>query len=154
MKGSKIKIGYALNKVEKGDNELINLQAYSSECKVETDISFELAHTYKDHKLRLACDAELRCKNIVFAHFSIKCYFDIERTSWEQLSENYTKEVTLPSGFISHILSISISTLRGYIFAKTEDLDIDRQITISLFDTDAFVKDNFSDGYIIPKDLH
>lgn len=154
MKNAKIEIGYALDKVTKGDDAFVDLNAYSSQCEVETELSFEFAYTYKSHKLLITCDAELLCKNVVFAKYPIKCYFGIEASCWEQLSENYTKDVTLPSGFISHLLSISVSTMRGYIFAKTEDLDIDRQITISLFDTDAFVNDNMPDGCIIPKDLH
>lgn len=152
MKDDNITIVYALNKVESGDSSFVNLNAYSSDCEVKTELSFEFANIYKEHKLRLTCGIELLCRNNVFAKFSVKCYFDIDKASWIKLSENYTKDVTLPAGFVSHLMSICVSTTRGYVFAKTEDLNIDRQITVSLFDTDAFVKENFSDGCVIPKD--
>lgn len=53
----------------------------------------------------------------------IQCNFGLTQDSWDELkNESNENEISIPKGFLSHLVVITIGTMRGSLFAKTEKL--------------------------------
>ena len=55
----------------------------------------------------------------VFMKISCSCHFQIEASSWEQLSQS-NSTITISQPFLLHIATITTGTIRGILYCKTE----------------------------------
>jgi hypothetical protein len=71
-------------------------------------------------------------KGKVFLKIRVGCHFAVEDISWSQLLNSEKKELFLPKGFVTHLLVLSIGTVRGILVAKTEGTVFSRFILPTL----------------------
>lgn len=55
-----------------------------------------------------------------FLKIDVSCHFKIEDDSWNTLINKKQQTLTIPKGFLAHLAMITVGTLRGILFAKTE----------------------------------
>jgi hypothetical protein len=76
----------------------------------------------------------------------VSCHFQIAKDSWEVLLDPESKQATVPKGFISHLVMLTIGTTRGVLHAKTEGchlikLPYQSSTLAELIKEDVFFKD-------------
>ena len=55
-----------------------------------------------------------------FLKIDVSCHFKIEDVSWNTLVNSKQQTLVIPKGFLAHLAMITVGTLRGILFAKTE----------------------------------
>ena len=55
-----------------------------------------------------------------FLKIDVSCHFKIEDDSWNTFINKKQQTLTIPKGFLAHMAMITVGTLRGILFAKTE----------------------------------
>lgn len=55
-----------------------------------------------------------------FLKIDVSCHFKIEDDSWNTFINKKQQTLTIPKGFLAHLAMITVGTLRGILFAKTE----------------------------------
>lgn len=116
---------------------------YDEDQGIELGINAEIS-SYLNHEedtSMLKCELFLKLEqndkdvlDIVSANF-----FTITVDSWEKVSET---EYKLPLNFISHLLLLSVSTLRGIVFEKTTEEDC-RGVVLPSIDITGLVEDDY-----------
>lgn len=55
-----------------------------------------------------------------FLKIDVSCHFKIDDSSWDTFINKKQQTLTIPKGFLAHMAMITVGTLRGILFAKTE----------------------------------
>lgn len=55
-----------------------------------------------------------------FLKIDVSCHFKIEDDSWNTFINKKQQTLTIPKSFLAHMAMITVGTLRGILFAKTE----------------------------------
>lgn len=55
-----------------------------------------------------------------FLKIEVSCHFKIDDDSWETFINKKQHVLTIPKGFLAHMAMITVGTLRGILFTKTE----------------------------------
>lgn len=50
----------------------------------------------------------------------VSCHFKIKDESWNNFMQKDEPKLIVPKGFLAHLATITVSTTRGVLFAKTE----------------------------------
>jgi len=89
-----------------------------TDLQINLDISSEVNADADHSVIRYKILLEIQQKKKTFLLIEIECYFLLTKDSWEKVDDNKYK---LPIDFIRHLALLSISTIRGIVYAKTED---------------------------------
>ena len=108
----------------------------------EVGIGIKHQFAYKFSRGLVLCkttvDYSLYQSNLLKAE--LDCIFQIDSESVERLEKD-GGEITLPSGLLRQLASLAYGTLRGIIFAKTMNTQLNN-IILPLADVREFVKDD------------
>jgi hypothetical protein len=77
-----------------------------------------------------------------FLLLEIGCHFEIIEEHWNNLFNSDTKELKLPKGLITHLVMLSIGTLRGVLHAKTENTPFNK-FFLPTINVNDLVKEDF-----------
>ena len=55
-----------------------------------------------------------------FLKIDVSCHFKIDDKSWDTFINKKQQVLTIPKGFLAHMAMITVGTLRGILFTKTE----------------------------------
>lgn len=80
------------------------------------------------------CNLWYEQANGVFLKISASCHFQIEPQSWQKLVDEKGQEIVFPKDFIIHLATLTVGTVRGILFAKTENTEFNQYVlpTINL----------------------
>jgi hypothetical protein len=59
--------------------------------------------------------------NVPFIQIEASCHFRIIEDDWKQLINEENTSIKLPKNFASHLLMITVGTVRGILHSKTEN---------------------------------
>jgi hypothetical protein len=113
------KIGFIFHSVKTEEFATFN-NNFDVKKPVNLDTGIDLKVNQLKKQIGIFITFEYLQKGKVFLKIRVACHFTIEDTSWSQLFNSEKKELFLPKGFITHLLVLSIGTIRGILVAKTE----------------------------------
>lgn len=93
----------------------------SEDQKIIFNSSFKFGLSFDSKRVGVFTNFSYLAENIPFLLLESGCHFTIADDYWEKISNNETKSVLLPKGFVSHLLMLSVGTARGILHAKTEN---------------------------------
>lgn len=117
------------------------LELPSDDKKIIFNSSFKFGLSFADKRIGVFTNFSYMAENIPFLLLESGCHFIIEDDYWEKISNNETKSVILPKGFVSHLLMLSVGTARGILHAKTENTPYNEFIIPLINVTDAVKAD-------------
>lgn len=76
-----------------------------------------------------------------FLVISATCGFQLEESAWESLLAEDGQKLVIPVGFASHMVVITVGTIRGILYEKTKDTPFTDYIIPPINLTDMIEKD-------------
>lgn len=87
---------------------------------VSVDTNIDIKVNESDKIIGVFLTFQYLQKKKVFLKIKVACNFSVVDTYWAQLIDTKDNQLKLPKGFITHLLMLSIGTVRGILVAKTE----------------------------------
>lgn len=60
----------------------------------------------------------------IFMICQIACYFSIEEEAWANFLVVDTEKIAFPRSFMTHLVVLTVGTIRGFLHAKTENTNL------------------------------
>lgn len=92
-----------------------------SSDKISLNVSIPIKTNYEGHSLAVGASVQFVENEKPFLVAEAFCHYEIEKSCWDKISGNNTKDAVLPKEFIDSLARIAIGTIRGAIYAKTEN---------------------------------
>lgn len=119
MKKDKHAVNFSLFRIKTEQFAVFNHQHTShKETALNTELQFKLDHINQAIAAFVSFDFAQGKK--VFLKIQVSCHFTIEPSTWANLFDAKTEQLTVPQEFLTHIATITADTSRGILFAKTE----------------------------------
>ncbi|MBR5678217.1 MAG: hypothetical protein IKX20_08765 [Paludibacteraceae bacterium] len=87
----------------------------------DVNVSIPIKANYQERAIAIGANVQFFAEGRVFLIAEAFCHYQIEPNCWNKLSEDDSKEVVLPKGFINNLAGIAVSTVRGVLCARTEN---------------------------------
>jgi hypothetical protein len=71
--------------------------------------------------IEVLLEISLKQRKGVFMICQIACYFSIEQDAWDSFLRPNDNAIVFPKDFATHLVVLAIGTIRGILYAKTED---------------------------------
>lgn len=129
MEKENSQVGFALKGI-KIEQFAIFEESYApkKETNLGTELQFKLDAAHR--QIAVFLGFEFMQGKKIFLKIQVSCHFKIEENSWEFfIQEN---KVLVPKDFLIHLSTITISTTRGVLFAKTEATEFSKFIIPTL----------------------
>lgn len=91
-----------------------------STSNININVNIPVKTNYAEHAVAIGANVQFLEGDRAFIVAEVFCHYLIEDDCWKALSNDDSKEVILPKGFINNLAGIAVSTARGVICAKTE----------------------------------
>ena len=107
------------------------------------DINYGFEFSISDDTTSLRCDATASYidGDTPVMKIVVRCEYFIEQSSWNSLkTEN---GLTFPAGFLQHLATLTVGTMRGVYYGKTEDTIYNR-FFIPLLDVNQAIKEDMT----------
>jgi len=85
---------------------------------IETGYGFGIIPS--EHTLVVNFSLMFKCQDNPFIILKISCGFDIEHQAFLNLESKEKNKLTIPKGFLTHLIVLTIGTARGILHAKLE----------------------------------
>ena len=85
------------------------------------NVAIRLKTNYVEHTIAVGANVQFLEEGKAFIIAEAFCHYLIEPNCWKELSEDNSKDVVLPKGFVNSLAGISVSTVRGVLCARTEN---------------------------------
>ncbi|OUN76187.1 hypothetical protein B5G09_11040 [Alistipes sp. An54] len=89
--------------------------------KIQLNLSIPIRTNYQERSLAVGANIQFLENDKPFLIVEVLCHYIIEESCWNALTDNGTKDATLPKDFMGALVRIAISTSRGALCAKTEN---------------------------------
>lgn len=103
------------------------------------DYGFEFSADENNSLLRCEAVASYIDEGAPVMKIVVRCDFFIEQSSWDSLKKE--NETVFPAGFLQHLASLTVGTMRGIYYGKTENT-IHNRFFIPLLDVSQAIKDD------------
>ena len=118
-----------------------------SSDNIQLHLSIPIRTNYQDHSFAVGANIQFIEEDKPFLIAEVLCHYIIEESCWKELTNNYTKDATLPNDLIRNLVRIAISTSRGALCAKTENTPFAKYF-LPIIE----MQENQGEDVIIPKD--
>lgn len=118
-----------------------------SSDNIQLHLSIPIRTNYQDHSFAVGANIQFLEEDKPFLIAEVLCHYIIEESCWKELTNNYTKDATLPNDLIRNLVRIAISTSRGALCAKTENTPFAKYF-LPIIE----MQENQGEDVIIPKD--
>ncbi len=71
-------------------------------------------------------------KKSTFLIIEISNHYNIEQSGWDEMNTDDKNKIIIPKGFATHLLVLTIGTLRGVLHAKTENTEFNQFVLPTL----------------------
>ena len=123
-------IGFQIIQIK--TEEFAVLPELFDENNTEISLGLDFAFGLDKSERVIACSAEIKFlqSDRPFIKLKITNSYLIEEESWQRLQED--GKFIIPKGFTTHLLVLTIGTLRGVLHAKTEGTDFNKFVLPTL----------------------
>ena len=107
----------------------------------QIQLGLDFSFAVDAEKRAVACSAEVKFLQDVkpFIKLKITNTYIVDENSWKRLEKD--KKVILPKNFATHLLVLTIGTLRGVLHSKTEGTEFNRFVLPTLNVSDVINED-------------
>ena len=120
-------IGFQLSKITTEQFAIIPDAYNKSNSKIEMSIGLKFGLQKEDKMIASFVALRFEQRKKTFIVIEIANHFKIEEKSWDNFDKSET-DITIPKGFASHLVMLSIGTLRGVLHCKTENTEFNNVI--------------------------
>lgn len=89
--------------------------------RIAVDVSIMTKKNYGERALAVGANVQYIENGNTFLVAEVFCHYEIDETSWNELSSGCKKDVVLPEELMATFADIAVDTARGAICAKTEN---------------------------------
>ncbi len=126
-KQKNISIGFQLMKITTEQFAIIKEAYNKNNSNVKMSIGLKFGLEKKDKIIASFIKVQFEQSKTPFIIIEIANHFNIEETAWNNLEKKDNK-IIIPKGFASHLVMLTIGTLRGTLHCKTENTDFNNFI--------------------------
>lgn len=132
-------IQFKLTKIEVPQFAILTEKEFSDSMGI--NYGFEFSVSEDTTSLRCDATASYIDGDVPVMKIVVRCEYFIEQKSWDSLrAENC---LTFPAGFLQHLASLTVGTMRGVYYGKTEDTVYNR-FFIPLLDVNQAIKEDLT----------
>ncbi len=134
------KIGFQLSKITTEQFAIIPDAYNKDNPKIEMSIGLKFGLNRSERMLASFVMVRFEQRNKAFIIIEIGNHFKIEENSWNNFKKS-NDEVIVPKGFATHLVMLTVGTLRGTLHCKTENTEFNSFILPTINVTE-LVKDD------------
>jgi hypothetical protein len=110
---------------------------YSEGDVVQLESNYRFGCSADEHLVAIRLKYQFRTGRGVFLLVDASCVFDFTPESWSRMSDTDNMNLILPKQIATHLLVLSIGTVRGILHVKTENTFYNRFLlpTLDVSDT-------------------
>jgi hypothetical protein len=117
---NKDNIGFSLRKLTTQQFAIIeDVYKESENVEMKTNVNFGIDTTKK--MIAVFFNVSFLQTKVPFLLLETASHFQVKEESWATFENEKKTELTVPQGFISHLVMLSIGTTRGVLHSKTEN---------------------------------
>jgi len=113
-------IGFSLRKISTEQFAVIEEAYLGSDKEMQLGIDLRFGLDVENKGLVAFVKVRFEQEKSPFLVVEVGNHFAIDNTAWESFQKE-DKEMVLPKGFASHLVMLTIGTLRGVLHSKTEN---------------------------------
>ncbi|MCD6180437.1 MAG: hypothetical protein J7K39_11095 [Bacteroidales bacterium] len=113
-------IGFSLRKISTEQFAVIEEAYLGSDKEIQLGIDLRFGLDVENKGLVAFVKVRFEQEKSPFLVVEVGNHFAIDNTAWESFQKE-DKEMVLPKGFASHLVMLTIGTLRGVLHSKTEN---------------------------------
>ncbi|UOB17875.1 hypothetical protein [Abyssalbus ytuae] len=114
------KIGFSLKKVTTEQFAIIE-SAFNEGEDVQFSVNAKYGINEKDKMVAVFVSPAFYQNKKPFLVLEIACHFKIDDDAWESFKNKENTKLTIPVGFIRHLIMLTVGTGRGVLHSKTEN---------------------------------
>jgi len=114
------KIGFSLRKVTTEQFAIIE-SAYKKDETISLNLNTRYGFNVENKIITIFFSPAFYQKKSPFLVLEIGCDFNIKEGAWESFFNKDKSILTVPAGFIRHLIMLTIGTARGVLHSKTEN---------------------------------
>lgn len=96
------------------------------DVQMKTELQFLLS--YEDKSIRVILGFTYEQQSKAFIKIEVGCIFRIKPEDFDSLIIEKKNQIVFPKGFMGHLTVLSVGTVRGILFAKTEGTEFNKFI--------------------------
>ena len=126
-KHKKVSIGFQLIKITTEQFAII-LDAFNkNDTNIEMSIGLKFGLDNKKRIIASFIKVQFEQNKKAFIVLEVANHFNIEKDAWNSFDKT-EKNIIIPKGFASHLVMLTIGTLRGVLHCKTENTEFNNFI--------------------------
>jgi hypothetical protein len=125
------KIGFALIKVITEQFAIID-SSYQEGKSIELKIGLKFGSNTENRNISAIFLTQLIQEGVPFLILEVACHFNIEEFAWNNFLNKDSGVITIPKGFLSHLVMLTIGTARGVLHSKTENTPYNKYLLPTL----------------------
>jgi hypothetical protein len=133
-------IGFQLNKITTEQFAIIPDAFNKDNSKIEMSIGLKFGMDKERKIIAPFVKVQFEQRKKAFIIIEIANHFNIEEKAWNSFEKSETG-IIIPKGFASHLVMLTIGTLRGALHCKTENTEFNNFILPTINVTE-LIKDN------------
>ncbi|MRT92381.1 hypothetical protein [Ancylomarina sp. 16SWW S1-10-2] len=118
-------VGFQLNKITTEQFAVIKDSYDGSEEGIGMSIELKFGLDFENKLIASHVMVQYEQHDKPFLIIEIANHFKIEETAWSKFSSDNDKMI-IPKGFASHLVVLTIGTVRGVLHSKTENTDFNK----------------------------
>ena len=128
-------VGFSLYKIHLDQFAVIDDNYIDNEV-VSLEVGIQYAVNQEKKRLRCSIRVGFIQKECTFMVIQANHEYDIDPDSWELYEDSDHKKILFPKGFVRHLAFLTVGSLRGMLYVKTENTKFSRYFlpTINLND--------------------
>ncbi len=126
-KHKKNSIGFQLIKITTEQYAIIPDAFNKNDTNIEMSIGLKFGLDNKKRIIASFIKVQFEQNKKAFIVLEVANHFNIEKNTWDNFDRT-EKNITIPKGFASHLVMLTIGTLRGVLHCKTENSEFNNFI--------------------------
>lgn len=119
MSNENTKVGFNLQGL-KCEQFAVLEENFTAKKEIQLGTQLELKLDQTNRQIGVFFRLEFIQTKKTFLKIVVSCHFKILEESWNKFINENGSELIVPKGFMAHLATITVSTTRGVLYAKTE----------------------------------
>lgn len=140
MSNRSTKVGFNLQGI-KCEQFAILEENFSPKKEIQLGSQLELKFDQTNKQIGVYFGIDYIQTKKIFLKIVVSCHFKILDESWNQFIQKDEPKLIVPKGFMAHLATITVSTTRGILYAKTEGTQFSKFLVPLLNVTEMITED-------------
>lgn len=140
MSNENTKVGFILQGI-KCEQFAVLEENFTPKKEIQLGTQLELKFDQTNKQFGVFFGIEFIQTKKTFLKMVVSCHFKILDESWNQFIQKDKPKLIVPKGFMAHLATITVSTTRGVLYAKTEGTQFSKFLVPLLNVTEMITED-------------